>query len=172
MFYECKRNFHLPTPIFRHKKLSLQKYLIMGVADMLFKRKKELAEKNLKDGQEYMAEYGKRESVVELPSGLQYEIITEGDGEKPGPRSTVKCHYHGTTITGKVFDSSVKRGTPASFPLNKVIKGWTEALQLMPVGSKWRLILPPHLAYGDQQISKEIGPNSTLIFEVELLDIK
>ncbi|NPA09071.1 MAG: FKBP-type peptidyl-prolyl cis-trans isomerase [Chlorobi bacterium] len=144
----------------------------MGVADMLFKRKKELAEKNLKDGQEYMAEYGKRESVVELPSGLQYEIITEGEGEKPGPRSTVKCHYHGTTITGKVFDSSVKRGTPASFPLNRVIAGWTEALQLMPVGSKWRLIIPPHLAYGDQQISKEIGPNSTLIFEVELLDIK
>ena len=139
---------------------------------MLFKRKKEQAEKNLKDGQEYMAEYGKRETVVELPSGLQYEIIKEGDGEKPGPRSTVKCHYHGTTISGKVFDSSVKRETPASFPLNKVIKGWTEALQLMPVGSKWRLIIPPDLAYGDQQISKEIGPNSTLVFEVELLDIK
>ena len=132
----------------------------MGVADLLFKRKKELAEKNLKDGKEYMEEYGKRESVVTLPSGLQYEIIT------------VKCHYHGTTITGKVFDSSVKRGTPASFPLNRVISGWTEALQLMPVGSKWRLILPPHLAYGDQEISKEIGPNSTLVFEVELLGIK
>jgi FKBP-type peptidyl-prolyl cis-trans isomerase FklB len=86
-----------------------------------------------------MEEYGKRESVVELPSGLQYEIITEGDGAKPGPKSTVKCHYHGTTISGKVFDSSVKRGTPASFPLNRVIAGWTEALQLMPVGSKWRL---------------------------------
>ena len=150
----------------------LCKKLTMGVADMLFKKKKEKAEKNLKDGIEYMEEYGKRESVVKLPSGLFYEIITEGDGEKPGPRSNVKCHYHGTTITGKIFDSSVKRGTPASFPLNKVIKGWTEALQLMPVGSKWRLILPPHLAYGDQEISKEIGPNSTLIFEVELLGIK
>ena len=144
----------------------------MGVADLLFKRKKEQAEKNLKDGQEYMMEYGKRESVVELPSGLQYEIMVEGDGPKPGPKSMVKCHYHGMTIGGKVFDSSVKRGTPASFPLNKVIKGWTEALQLMPVGSKWRLIIPPHLAYGDQQISKEIGPNSTLVFQVELLDIK
>lgn len=144
----------------------------MGVADMLFKRKKEQAEKNLKEGKEYMEEYGKRETVVQLPSGLQYEIIKDGKGEKPGPRSTVKCHYHGTTITGKVFDSSVKRGTPASFPLNKVIAGWTEALQLMSVGSKWRLIIPPHLAYGDQQISKEIGPNSTLIFEVELLEIK
>jgi FKBP-type peptidyl-prolyl cis-trans isomerase FklB len=98
--------YHLPAQRTIFAKLS-----IMGVADMLFKRKKELAEKNLKDGQEYMAEYGKRESVVELPSGLQYEIITEGDGEKPGPRSTVKCHYHGTTITGKVFDSSKKRNS-------------------------------------------------------------
>lgn len=165
----------LPSSRFLHPALKsylCKKNINMGVADMLFKRKKEQAEKNLKDGQEYMAEYGKRETVVELPSGLQYEIIKEGDGEKPGPRSTVKCHYHGTTISGKVFDSSVKRGTPASFPLNKVIKGWTEALQLMPVGSKWRLIIPPDLAYGDQQISKEIGPNSTLVFEVELLDIK
>lgn len=163
----------LLTSCFHHPSINLifvKK--IMGVADLLFKKKKELAEKNLKDGQEYMVEYGKRETVVQLPSGLQYEIITEGDGAKPGPKSTVKCHYHGTTITGKVFDSSVKRGTPASFPLNRVIKGWTEALQLMPVGSKWKLIIPPHLAYGDQQISKEIGPNSTLVFQVELLEIK
>lgn len=144
----------------------------MGVADILKRRKKELAEKNLKEGQEYMEEYGKRETVVKLPSGLFYEVITEGDGAKPGPKSTVKCHYHGTTITGKVFDSSVKRGTPASFPLNRVITGWTEGLQYMAVGSKYRFIIPPHLAYGDQEISKEIGPNSTLIFEVELLGIK
>nr|WP_294214615.1 FKBP-type peptidyl-prolyl cis-trans isomerase [uncultured Chryseobacterium sp.] len=150
----------------------MQKTTAMGVSDILQKRKKEQAEKNLKDGNEYREEYGKRESVVTLPSGLQYEIITEGDGAKPGPKSTVKCHYHGTTISGKIFDSSVKRGQPASFPLNRVIAGWTEALQLMAVGSKWRLIIPPHLAYGDQQISKEIGPNSTLVFEVELLDIK
>ncbi|WP_294277197.1 FKBP-type peptidyl-prolyl cis-trans isomerase [uncultured Chryseobacterium sp.] len=150
----------------------MQKTTAMGVSDILQKRKKEQAEKNLKDGNEYREEYGKRESVITLPSGLQYEIITEGDGAKPGPKSTVKCHYHGTTISGKIFDSSVKRGQPASFPLNRVIAGWTEALQLMAVGSKWRLIIPPHLAYGDQQISKEIGPNSTLVFEVELLDIK
>ncbi|MDQ1095009.1 MULTISPECIES: FKBP-type peptidyl-prolyl cis-trans isomerase [Chryseobacterium] len=150
----------------------MQKTTAMGVSDILQKRKKELAEKNLRDGNEYREEYGKRESVITLPSGLQYEIITEGNGAKPGPKSTVKCHYHGTTISGKIFDSSVKRGQPASFPLNRVIEGWTEALQLMPVGSKWRLIIPPHLAYGDQQISKEIGPNSTLVFEVELLDIK
>jgi len=144
----------------------------MGVADMLFKRKKEQAGKNLNDGKAFMEENAKREGVVTLPSGLQYEIITEGDGEKPKAKDTVKCHYHGTTIDGRVFDSSVKRGTPASFPLNRVISGWTEALQLMAVGSKWKLILPPNLAYGEEQISKEIGPNSTLIFEVELLDIK
>lgn len=139
---------------------------------MLFKRKKELAEKNLNDGKAFMEENAKKEGVVTLPSGLQYEIITEGSGAQPKAKDTVKCHYHGTTIKGDVFDSSVKRGTPASFPLNRVISGWTEALQLMPVGSKWRLFLPPNLAYGEEQISKEIGPNSTLIFEVELLGIK
>lgn len=144
----------------------------MGVADMLFKRKKELAEKNLNEGKAFLEENANKEGVVTLPSGLQYEVITEGNGAQPKAKDTVKCHYHGTTIKGEVFDSSVKRGTPASFPLNRVISGWTEALQLMPVGSKWRLFIPPHLAYGEEQISKEIGPNSTLIFEVELLDIK
>ncbi|MBK1895339.1 FKBP-type peptidyl-prolyl cis-trans isomerase [Chryseobacterium paridis] len=144
----------------------------MGVADMLFKRKKELAEKNLNEGKAFMEENAKKDGVVTLPSGLQYEIITEGNGAQPKAKDTVKCHYHGTTIKGDVFDSSVKRGTPASFPLNRVISGWTEALQLMSVGSKWRLFLPPNLAYGEEQISKEIGPNSTLIFEVELLGIK
>lgn len=144
----------------------------MGVADMLFKRKKELAEKNLNEGKAFLEENSKKDGVVTLPSGLQYEIITEGDGPKPNAKDTVKCHYHGTTIKGEVFDSSVKRGTPASFPLNRVITGWTEALQLMSVGSKWRLFLPPNLAYGEEQISKEIGPNSTLIFEVEILGIK
>jgi FKBP-type peptidyl-prolyl cis-trans isomerase FklB len=144
----------------------------MGVADMLFKRKKEQAEKNLNEGKAFMEENAKKEGVITLPSGLQYEIITEGNGAKPKAKDTVKCHYHGTTIHGDVFDSSVKRGTPASFPLNRVISGWTEALQLMAVGSKWKLILPSNLAYGEEQISKEIGPNSTLIFEVELLGIK
>lgn len=144
----------------------------MGVADLLFKRKKEQAEKNLNDGKAFIEENAKKEGVVTRPSGLQYEIITEGNGAKPNATDTVKCHYHGTTIKGVVFDSSVKRGAPASFPLNRVIAGWTEALQLMSVGSKWKLIIPPHLAYGEEQISKEIGPNSTLIFEVELLDIQ
>ena len=144
----------------------------MGVADLLLKRKKEAAEKNLQAGIAYREENAKKEGVVTLPSGLQYEILTEAEGKMPNAKSTVKCHYHGTTITGTVFDSSVKRGKPASFPLNRVITGWTEGLQLMAVGSKFRFTIPPNLAYGNEQISKEIGPNSTLIFEVELLDIK
>lgn len=144
----------------------------MGVADLLLKKKKALAEKNLNEGKAYMEANAKKDTVVTLPSGLQYEVITQGNGDKPKAKDSVTVHYHGTTITGEVFDSSVKRGKPASFPLNRVISGWTEGLQLMPVGSKWILTLPADLAYGDQQISKEIGPNSTLIFEVELLGIK
>lgn len=127
---------------------------------------------NLKAGETFLAENGKRENVVTLPSGLQYEIIKQGDGPKPLATNTVTCHYHGTTIKGEVFDSSVKRGQPASFPLNGVIKGWTEALQLMPVGSKWKLFIPPQLAYGNRNISREIGPNTTLIFEVELISFR
>ena len=127
---------------------------------------------NLQAGETFLAENGKRDSVVTLPSGLQYEIIKQGDGPKPLATNTVTCHYHGTTIKGEVFDSSVKRGQPASFPLNGVIKGWTEALQLMPVGSKWKLFIPPQLAYGNRNISREIGPNSTLIFEVELISFR
>lgn len=123
-------------------------------------------------GEAFLAENGKRENVVTLPSGLQYEIIKQGNGPKPLATNTVTCHYHGTTIRGEVFDSSVKRGQPASFPLNGVIKGWTEALQLMPVGSKWKLFIPPQLAYGNRNISREIGPNSTLIFEVELISFR
>ena len=144
----------------------------MGIADLLQKRKRELAEKNFQEGNAFREENAKKEGVVTLESGLQYEVIVKGEGDKPKAKSTVKCHYHGTTIKGAVFDSSVKRGKPASFPLNRVIAGWTEGLQLMPVGSKFRFTIPPHLAYGEEQISKEIGPNSTLIFEVELLDIK
>ena len=126
---------------------------------------------NLEIGLKFLDENKKRESVVSLESGLQYEVITMGEGPKPNASQTVTCHYHGTMIDGKVFDSSVQRGQPASFPLNRVISGWTEALQLMPVGSKWKLFLPPHLAYGEQQAGPMIGPNSTLIFEVELLGI-
>lgn len=132
----------------------------------------EKAAANLKAGETYLAENAKKPGVTTLPSGLQYEVLTMGDGIKPTATQTVTCHYHGTTVTGEVFDSSVQRGQPASFPLNGVIKGWTEALQLMPVGSKWRLYLPPNLAYGERQVSHVIGPNSTLIFEVELLGVK
>ena len=144
----------------------------MSIADKLKTMLQQKENDNLKAGEDFLAENAKRETVVSLPSGLQYEIITEGAGEKPLAHNTVTCHYHGTVISGAVFDSSVQRGQPASFPLNGVIKGWTEALQLMPIGSKWKLFLPPHLAYGERQISREIGPNSTLIFEVELISLK
>jgi FKBP-type peptidyl-prolyl cis-trans isomerase FklB len=143
----------------------------MSVTDKLKAMFESKSAANLQAGLDFLAENAKKEGVVSLESGLQYEILTEGSGPKPGPTQTVTCHYHGTVIDGRVFDSSVRRGQPASFPLNRVISGWTEALQLMSVGSKWRLFLPPHLAYGDRQISAEIGPNSTLIFEVELLGI-
>lgn len=143
----------------------------MGIADRLFKMKNEKAEANLKAGQEFLAANKSKPGVTELPSGLQYEVITQGEGEKPTEFNTVTCHYHGTLIDGTVFDSSVRRGQPASFPLNMVIKGWTEGLQLMPVGSKYRFFIPADLGYGDRQVSAAIGPNSTLIFEVELLGI-
>ncbi len=131
--------------------------------------KREKAKANLDAGTAFMAANALKEGVFYPEIGFQYEILKEGNGDKPGPRSKVTCHYHGTTITGEVFDSSVNRGKPSTFALNQVISGWTIALQMMPVGSKWRLVLPPHLAYGNDTISKEIGPNSTLIFEVELL---
>ena len=143
----------------------------MSLADKLFKMKSEKAANNLKEGQDFLAANSSKPGVVSLPGGLQYEVITEGVGEKPGATDTVTCHYHGTLINGTIFDSSVQRGRPASFPLNQVIKGWTEGLQLMSTGSKWRFFIPPHLGYGDRQVGPTIGPNSTLIFEVELLSI-
>lgn len=144
----------------------------MGVADQLAQMKAEKSAANLKAGQEFLASNKQRAEVTELPSGLQYEILSGADGEKPKAHNEVTCHYHGTLINGTIFDSSVQRGRPASFPLNMVIKGWTEGLQLMPTGSKWRFFIPPHLAYGDRQVSAEIGPNSTLIFDVELISFK
>ncbi len=143
----------------------------MGLADKLFQRKNEIAAANLKAGQDFLEANKSKAGVVALPSGLQYEVITQGSGNKPGARSKVTCHYHGTLINGTVFDSSVQRGQPATFPLNMVIKGWTEGLQLMPLGSKYRFFIPPHLGYGDRQMGHHIGPNSTLICEVELLGI-
>ena len=144
----------------------------MSIADKLAQLKADKSGANMKAGNDFLAANKTKEGVVELPSGLQYEVLTLGDGEKPWPTHTVTCHYHGTLIDGTVFDSSVKRGQPASFPLNMVIKGWTEGLQLMPVGSKFRFFIPPHLGYGDRQVGSTIGPNSTLIFDVELLGFK
>lgn len=127
--------------------------------------------KNQKAGDDFLAANKAKQGVVTLPSGLQYEIIKEGTGPKPTVEDQVKCHYHGTTIDGKVFDSSVDRGEPATFPVGQVIPGWTEALQLMPVGSKWKLYIPSALAYGERGAGNDIKPNSALIFEVELLEI-
>jgi FKBP-type peptidyl-prolyl cis-trans isomerase FklB len=140
----------------------------MGIADILFQRNKEKAEANLKQGLEFLEQNKQKEGIVALESGLQYEILTPADGEKPAATSKVTCHYDGRLIDGSVFDSSVQRGQPATFPLNRVIAGWTEGLQLMSAGSKFRFFIPPHLAYGDRQTGS-IAPNSTLIFDVELI---
>ncbi len=126
---------------------------------------------NLEEGIKFLAENRKKLGVIELPSGLQYKVLAEGDGEIPTSKDKVKCHYHGTLIDGTVFDSSVQRGQPAVFPVNGVIQGWVEALQLMSTGSKWRLFIPSELAYGSNGAGGSIGPNSTLIFDVELLKI-
>ena len=141
------------------------------ISRRLQKAQEEAAEVASAEGLAFFAENAKREGVFTTDSGLQYEIITEGTGEKPTLESTVRTHYHGTFIDGKVFDSSVTRGQPAEFPVSGVIAGWTEALQMMPVGSKWRLYVPHELAYGERGAGASIPPFSTLAFEVELLDI-
>jgi len=123
------------------------------------------------EGEKFLAENAKRDEVTVTASGLQYEVLTAAEGEKPGQASTVRTHYHGTLINGDVFDSSYDRGQPAEFPVGGVIAGWTEALQMMSVGSKWRLYVPYSLAYGEQGAGGAIGPYSTLIFDVELLEI-
>ena len=137
-----------------------------------FKDRKQLAEENQSKGEAFLAENGKRDGVVSLPSGLQYEVIHDGNGDTPSKTDTVVTHYRGTLIDGKEFDSSLRRGEPASFPVNRVISGWTEALQLMTVGSKWKLFIPSNLAYGERGAGKVIGPHATLIFEIELLGIR
>jgi len=126
---------------------------------------------NRKEGEEFLATNKTKEGIVTLPSGLQYKILKEGTGPKPTASDTVSCNYRGTLINGKEFDSSYKRGEATSFPVGGVIKGWTEALQLMPVGSKWQLFIPADLAYGDRGAGADIGPGETLIFEVELVSI-
>lgn len=133
---------------------------------------KVLSEKNKADGEKFLAENAMKEGVKVLPSGLQYKEITPGTGKSPKPADTVTTHYKGTLIDGTEFDSSYKRGQPATFPVSGVIPGWTEALQLMKEGSKWQLFVPPKLAYGEKGVGQVIGPNATLIFEVELLTVK
>ncbi len=124
-----------------------------------------------KEGEDYLAENAKRDEITVTESGLQYEVITQGDGEIPTATSTVRTHYRGTLINGEEFDSSYSRNEPTEFPVNGVIKGWTEALQLMPVGSKWKLHIPYEIAYGAQGAGGAIGPYQALVFEIELLDI-
>jgi FKBP-type peptidyl-prolyl cis-trans isomerase FklB len=133
---------------------------------------KEKSDKNKKEGEAFLAANKSKEGVVALPSGLQYKIIKAGTGPKPTAADTVVCNYKGTLIDGKEFDSSYKRGQPATFPVGGVIKGWTEALQLMPVGSTWQLFIPADLAYGDRQAGPDITPGATLVFEVELMSIQ
>ena len=126
---------------------------------------------NKEAGEEFLRINKGKAGVITLPSGLQYEILKKGLGDKPKATDKVKCHYHGTLVNGTVFDSSVQRGEPATFGVSQVIKGWVEALQLMEKGSKWRLFIPSELAYGTRGAGEIIGPDSTLIFEVELIDI-
>jgi FKBP-type peptidyl-prolyl cis-trans isomerase FklB len=135
-------------------------------------RMMELDQANKKAGQEFLEANKTKEGVIALPSGLQYKVLQQGTGPKPAPDDMVVCNYRGTLLDGTEFDSSYKRGQPATFPVNGVIKGWTEALQIMPVGSKWQLFIPSDLAYGDRGAGAQIGPGATLVFEVELLSIK
>jgi FKBP-type peptidyl-prolyl cis-trans isomerase FklB len=138
----------------------------------LAKKQQELSAKNLEASKKFLAENAKKEGVVTLDSGLQYKVIKSGDGPTPKPEDTVTTHYRGTLIDGTEFDSSYKRGEPASFQVKGVIRGWTQALLKMKVGDKWELYVPPELAYGNQQRGEVIEPNSTLLFEIELLEIK
>jgi FKBP-type peptidyl-prolyl cis-trans isomerase FklB len=142
------------------------------VQDKAQKEMTKLAEANKADGEKFLAENKTKEGVVTLPSGLQYKVIQAGTGATPTAADTVVTHYTGTLINGQVFDSSVQRGEPATFPVNGVIAGWTEALQHMKVGAKWQLFIPAELAYGERGAGQTIAPNSTLIFDIELLEIK
>jgi len=145
-----------------------QKTLMAKKAETMQK----LSEKNKADGEKFLGENSKKEGVKSLPSGLQYKELTPGKGKSPKATDTVTVHYKGTLIEGTEFDSSYKRGEPATFPVSGVIAGWTEALQLMKEGAKWQLFIPPNLAYGERGAGRDIGPNATLIFEVELITVK
>ena len=144
----------------------------MSLFDRLQSNAGEKIETEKAKGKTFLEENKKRPEVTETASGLQYEVLTEGTGDKPKASSRVTTHYTGTTLDGKVFDSSVSRGQPLSFGLNQVISGWTEGLQLMPIGSKYKFFIPSNLAYGDRGAGGDIPGGATLVFEVELLDFK
>ena len=165
--------FNDETPVLGEKEFAetMQKFQ-MDMQKKSMEMQQEAAAQSKAAGEAYLAENKEREGVQVTESGLQYEVLVEGEGEMPTADSTVTVHYTGTLIDGTVFDSSVERGQPATFPLKGVIPGWTEALQLMSVGSKFRLTIPSHLAYGERGAGQQIAPNSTLIFEVELLGIE
>lgn len=153
----------------------LQQTLQAFQQEMMAKQQQALAAegaKNREEEKKFLAANKTREGVVELPSGLQYKVLKAGQGKKPTSESTVRVHYRGTLLNGTEFDSSIRRGQPAEFPVNGVIRGWSEALQLMQEGSKWELYIPAALAYGDQGAGGVIKPGATLIFEVELLEVK
>lgn len=154
-------------------RLQLDEQEAQMIVQDFFQRKSEEQAKNAKaEGENFLAENGKKEGVVVLPSGLQYQVLREGNGNKPSATDQVECHYEGTLINGQVFDSSYKRGQTATFGLNQVIKGWTEGLQLMQEGAKYRFFIPYHLAYGAQGAGQNIPPYATLIFDVELVKVK
>ncbi|MEG1616721.1 MAG: FKBP-type peptidyl-prolyl cis-trans isomerase [Bacteroidales bacterium] len=141
------------------------------VNDYFQKLQEDMLDNNKKAGIAYLEEYAQQPDVIVMPSGLEYKVLKQGEGALPGPTDKVRVHYTGKTIDGKVFDSSEERGVPAEFGVNQVIPGWVEALQLMPVGSRWQLVIPSDLAYGEHGAGDAIAPNSTLIFDVELLAI-
>lgn len=145
---------------------------MMALQQQMAEKQNAAGGENKKAGEAFLAENKEKEGVHTLPSGLQYQILKEGTGKSPSASDTVTTHYHGTLIDGTTFDSSYERGQPATFPVNGVIAGWTEALQMMKEGAKWRLFIPSNLAYGAQGAGDVIGPNSTLIFDVELLSVK
>jgi len=147
------------------------KAVVARIQDEAKKKQAEIGTKNLAAGEKFLAENAKKDGVKTLDSGLQYKVVIEGDGETPKSDSTVVAHYEGRLINGKVFDSSIKRGSPATFPVNGVIKGWQETLKLMPTGSKWQVYIPSKLAYGEKGAGASIGPNETLIFDIELISI-
>lgn len=144
----------------------------MSVADLLRKKRELLEQKNKEEGNLFLAEFSSKDNVIVLPSGIAYEILVEGKGVKPTLEDKIECHYHGTNIYGEVFDSSIERGTPATFNLSKLILAYQQVVPLLPIGTKFKMVTPPEYAYREEHISKTIGPYSTLIFEVELLDIK